>query len=51
MRAVSLCNKTTPAYFCLLDDNEKLYKEFCRREPESQTPGNSVYEFYNKISP
>ncbi|XP_063416276.1 uncharacterized protein LOC134697920 [Mytilus trossulus] len=40
LRSSSLCNSSHKAYFCLFDDNEKIFKEYCAREPEAQTPGH-----------
>ncbi|CAC5423671.1 unnamed protein product [Mytilus coruscus] len=42
LRSRSLCNESKPEYLCLFDDNEKVFKEFCQKDSETQRPG---YEF------
>lgn len=45
LRSRSLCNTSEPEYTCLFDDNEKVYKEFCKKDSDTQRPGINIHVY------
>ena len=47
LRGKSYCNKTGESYFCLYDENQMAFTEFCKDEPSFNTPGILLVKFLN----
>lgn len=42
LRAKGICNTVESWYYCLFDENNLEYKEFCRNKQDFHKPGNFV---------